>query len=165
MLRMRMRSGDPSAVIGDAGLDGSCATCVEAVDLFVRLYGAQAGNLALTTMAVGGIYVGGGIVTKLLPKFVGRGFLDAFLAKDPHRALMQRMPVWVLLNPKTSQLGAAHAAEGGANINSPREYIELQDGETGTLNNLATGTDYSVACVAVSPTNISHPAVRNQTTL
>jgi hypothetical protein len=61
--------------------------------------------------------------------------------------------------------GAAHAAEGGSNISSPREYIELQDGETGTLNNLATGTDYAVACVAVSPTNISHPAVRNQTTL
>jgi hypothetical protein len=61
--------------------------------------------------------------------------------------------------------GAAHAAEGGSNIASPREYIELQDGETGTLNNLATGTDYAVTCVAVSPTNISHPAVRNQTTL
>jgi glucokinase len=109
-VRMRMRTEDPSAVIGEAGLDGTCSTCAEAVEMFVRLYGAQTGNLALTAMAVGGIYVGGGIVTKLLPKFVGRLFLDAFIAKDPHRALMQRIPVWVLLNPKTSQLGAAHAA-------------------------------------------------------
>jgi glucokinase len=109
-VRMRMRTQDPSAVIGAAALEGTCATCIEAVETFVRLYGAQAGNLALTAMAVGGIYVGGGIVTKLLPKFVGRLFLDAFIAKDPHRELMQRMPVWVLLNPKTSQLGAAHAA-------------------------------------------------------
>jgi len=54
--------------------------------------------------------LGGGIVTKLLPAFVGSPFLDAFTAKEPHRALMMRMPVWVLLNPKTSQLGAAHAA-------------------------------------------------------
>jgi glucokinase len=109
-VRMRMRTEDPSAVIGEAGLDGTCATCAEAVEMFVRLYGAQAGNLALTAMAVGGVYVGGGIVAKLLPKFVDGLFLDAFIAKDPHRALMQRMPVSVLLNPKTSQLGAAHAA-------------------------------------------------------
>jgi glucokinase len=109
-VRMRMRTEDPSAVIGEAGLDGTCATCAEAVEMFVRLYGAQAGNLALTAMAVGGTYVGGGIVTKLLPAFVGSPFLDAFTAKEPHRALMMRMPVWVLLNPKTSQLGAAHAA-------------------------------------------------------
>lgn len=109
-VRLRMRTEDPSAVIGAAGLDGSCATCAEAVEMFVRLYGAQTGNLALTAMAVGGIYVGGGIVTKLLSKFVGRLFLDAFIAKDPHRALMQRMPVWVLLDPKTSRLGAAHVA-------------------------------------------------------
>lgn len=109
-VRMRMRAEDPSAVIGEAGLNGTCSTCAEAVEMFIRLYGAQAGNLALTAMAVDGIYVGGGIVTKLLPKFVDRVFLDAFTAKDPHCALMQRIPVWVLLNPKTSQLGAAHAA-------------------------------------------------------
>lgn len=108
--RERMQGEDPSAVIGAAGLDGSCPTCAEAVAMFVRLYGAQAGNLALTAMAVGGMYVGGGIVIKLLPAITGGAFVDAFAAKEPHRALMQRMPVWVLLNPKASQSGAAHAA-------------------------------------------------------
>ena len=109
-LRARLQHEDPSAVIGAAGLDGSCPTCAEAVGLFLRLYGAQAGNFALATMAVGGVYVGGGIIIKLLPKVTDGGFLAAFTAKDPHQALMQRVPVWVLLDPKTSELGAAHAA-------------------------------------------------------
>jgi glucokinase len=61
-------------------------------------------------MALGGVYVGGGIVTKLLPKVRAGSFIAAFLAKDPHRALMQRIPVWVLLDPNTALLGAAHAA-------------------------------------------------------
>jgi glucokinase len=109
-VRERLQRDDPSAVIGTAGLGGVCSTCAEAVSMFVRLYGAQAGNLALTTMALGGVYVGGGIVTKLLPKITGGAFVEAFTAKEPHRALMQRMPVWILLNPRTSQRGAAHAA-------------------------------------------------------
>lgn len=109
-VRDRLQRDDPSAVIGAAGVGGTCPTCIEAVAMFVRLYGAQAGNLALTTMALGGVYVGGGIVTKLLPKITGGAFIEAFTAKDPHRALMQRMPVSVLLNPRTAQLGAAHAA-------------------------------------------------------
>ncbi len=113
-LRERLRHEDPSAVIGAAGLDGSCAVCSEAIDIFVRLYGAQAGNLALTAMALGGVYVGGGIVTKLLPRITAGPFLEAFLDKEPHRALMQRMPVWILLNDKTSLLGAAYAAADAA---------------------------------------------------
>lgn len=108
--RTRLAREDPSAVIGSAALAGECPTCAEAVDIFVRLYGAQAGNLALTAMALGGLYVGGGIVTKLLPRITAGAFLGAFLDKAPHRALMERIPVWVLLDPKTSLLGAAHAA-------------------------------------------------------
>jgi len=113
-LRERLHREDPSAVIGAAGLDGSCPVCSEAIDIFVRLYGAQAGNLALTAMALGGIYVGGGIVTKLLPRMTDGRFLEGFLDKEPHRALMQRMPVWILLNDKTSLLGAAYAAADAA---------------------------------------------------
>jgi glucokinase len=109
-VRERMRVEDPSAVIGAAGLDGSCPTCAEAVAMLVHLYGAQAGNLALTAMAIGGVYIGGGITTKLLPAITGGAFVAGFTAKEPHRAVMERVPVWVLLNPKTSRLGAAHAA-------------------------------------------------------
>jgi glucokinase len=109
-VQARLRAEDPSAVIGELGVAGTCATCVEAVDLFVGIYGAQAGNLALAAMAVGGVYVGGGIVTKLLPRITGGAFVGAFLAKQPHRDLLARIPVSVLLDAKASQLGAAYAA-------------------------------------------------------
>jgi len=109
-VQARLSLEDPSAVIGELGVAGTCATCVEAVDLFVGIYGAQAGNLALAAMAVGGLYVGGGIVTKLLPRITAGAFLAAFLAKQPHRALLERITVSVLLDTKASQLGAAYAA-------------------------------------------------------
>jgi glucokinase len=108
--RARLEGEDPAAVIGELGVGGGCPTCVEAVEWFVGLYGAQAGNLGLAAMAVGGLYLGGGIVTKLLPKIREGRFLEALVAKEPHRALLERMPVYVLLNPKTAQLGAAYAA-------------------------------------------------------
>ncbi len=108
--RARLQGEDPAAVIGELGVAGGCPTCVEAVEWFVSLYGAQTGNLALAAMAVGGLYVGGGIVTKLLPKMRDGRFMAALVAKEPHRALLEHMPVYVLLNPKTSQLGAAYAA-------------------------------------------------------
>ena len=111
-VRARMQHQDPSAVIGQLGLARSCATCVEALDIFVSIYGAQAGNLALDTMSVGGLYIGGGMVTKLLPLVTAGPFMDAFRAKDPHRELLERIPVYVLLDPKTAQLGAAYAAAG-----------------------------------------------------
>lgn len=110
-MRVRLATADDaSAVIGEAGVAGTCATCVEAVEIFVSLYGAQAGNLGLDALAVGGVYVGGGIVTKLLPLITRGAFVAAFTAKEPHRALLERMPLYVMLNPKASQLGAAHAA-------------------------------------------------------
>ena len=109
-VRARLSREDPSAVIGEVGVAGGCAVCVEAVDLFVSLYGSQAGNLGLATLAVAGVYVGGGIVTKLLPKVTAGAFLRAFLDKEPHQALMRRMPLAVILTPKASLIGAAHVA-------------------------------------------------------
>ncbi len=106
----RLAREDPSAVIGDLGVAGTCAVCVEAVDLFVSLYGSQAGNWGLSVLAVGGVYVGGGIVTKLLPKITGGRFVKAFLDKEPHDALMRRMPLSVILTAKASLLGAAYVA-------------------------------------------------------
>lgn len=100
---------DKPPVIGRAALAGTCPTCLEAVEMFVRMYGAQAGNLALTVMATGGVLVGGGIVGKLLPK-IGSSFVQAFRAKGRYEAFMSEIPVQVILDAGTSRLGAAMAA-------------------------------------------------------
>ena len=109
-LRARLQTEDAAAVIGEAGVAGTCQTCVEAVEMFVSLYGAQAGNLALTVMSIGGVYIGGGIVTKLLPKMTAGLFMRSFMDKGRFSRLLQDMPVRIILNPKAAQVGAAHAA-------------------------------------------------------
>ncbi|MBI3768265.1 MAG: glucokinase [Deltaproteobacteria bacterium] len=109
-IRARMAHEDPSAVIGAAAVAGASPTCREAVDLFLSVYGAQAGNLALTVMATGGVYVAGGIVAKLLPLLPGSAFMHAFVAKGRYEALMSEIPVWVIVNPRTALIGAVHAA-------------------------------------------------------
>jgi glucokinase len=104
------RERDPNAVVGDAGARGACSTCEEAVELFVGFYGAQAGNLALTVFAVGGVYIGGGIVTRMLAKMESGPFLESFFAKGRYEGILRQIPVHVVLDPKTSMLGAAHVA-------------------------------------------------------
>lgn len=106
----RMQTEEPAAVVGQAGVSGACPACAAAVDIFLSIYGAQAGNLALTVMSLGGVYVGGGIITRLLPR-VGHGaFMRAFVDKGRFAPLMDEIPVWIVLNPKASQIGAAQAA-------------------------------------------------------
>lgn len=109
-VRARLQHEDPGAVIGAAGVAGTCPTCAAAVEMFVGIYGAQAGNLALTVMATGGVYIAGGIVVKLLSKIATGSFMRAFTAKGRYADLMAEIPVHVILNPKTGQLGAAQAA-------------------------------------------------------
>jgi len=102
--------GDENAIVGRAGVDGTCDTCREAVDWFVRLYGAQAGNLALSVMALGGVYVGGSIVGKLLPRIETGAFVTAFAAKGRYQALLEAIPIRAVLEPNASLYGAAAAA-------------------------------------------------------
>lgn len=109
-VRERLKTEDPGAVVGDAGISGTCRTCAEAVTTMVSIYGAQTGNLALTLMAVGGVYIGGGIVTRILPAVVKGAFMEAFTAKQPFAELLQSIPVRIILNPSASRLGAAHLA-------------------------------------------------------
>jgi glucokinase len=109
-IRARMTQEDPSAVIGAAAVAGTCATCREAVDLFFAAYGAQAGNLALTVMATGGVYVGGGIITKLLPLVAESAFMREFVGKGRYAPLMREIPVWIITNPRAALIGATHAA-------------------------------------------------------
>ena len=96
-----------AAAISRVALEGSCPTCGRAVDMFVRIYGAEAGNLALKLKATRAMFVGGGIAPKLLPRLRGGAFLDAFLDKGRMRALLEPVPVRVILNEDAALLGAA----------------------------------------------------------
>jgi glucokinase len=109
-LTCEMQQRDPAAVISQAALAGTSALCRQALDLFVTLYGAEAGNLALTLMATGGIYVGGGIAPKIIRKLTDATFLDAFVAKGRLKPLLQQIPVRIIMNEKVALLGAAHFA-------------------------------------------------------
>jgi glucokinase len=94
-------------LITAAALQKRCPGCVEALAVFVSAYGAAAGNLALTAVATGGLYVGGGIAPKILPALQAPAFLEAFRAKAPMEHLMRRVPVRVILNPHAGLIGAA----------------------------------------------------------
>ncbi len=102
-----MREGDPAAAISAAAQQQRDAICVETLGLFVHLYGAEAGNLALKIMATGGLYIGGGIAPKILQQLQNGGFIDAFCAKGRMRDLLERIPVRVILNDETALQGAA----------------------------------------------------------
>ncbi len=103
---------DPNAPaqISNAALERRCAGCVEALDIFVSAYGAEAGNLALRTVATGGLFVGGGIAPKILPALVDGRFMRAFLDKHPFNEMLSKVPVKIILNPDAGLLGAAIAA-------------------------------------------------------
>ena len=111
-LMERLGVSDASAAVSLAGLGGQSELCRDALDLFVSIYGAEAGNLALKMLATGGVYLGGGIAPKLLPALHGPGFLDAFRDKGRMRPLMESIPVRVVRNEKTALLGAARYAAG-----------------------------------------------------
>ena len=103
---------DAPAEVTTSALEHRCPKCVETLDLFVSVYGAEAGNLALRALATAGVYIGGGIAPKILPALTGGGFMDAFRAKEPMQDLLAAVPVKVILNPRSGLLGAAtHAAE------------------------------------------------------
>jgi glucokinase len=109
-LAEEMRRGDPAAAISKAALEGRSALAEQALDLFVSLYGAEAGNLALKFMATGGVFVGGGIAPKIIQKLKGSTFMQAFTAKGRMKPLLEAVPVKVILNDKTALLGAARCA-------------------------------------------------------
>lgn len=106
------RGEDPSRVIAEAALaHDACGLCDRSLDLFVAAYGAVAGNLALTGTATGGVYLGGGIAPKILPRLVHGPFLSSFTAKGRFVPFLERIPVRVILNDRAALLGAArHAA-------------------------------------------------------
>ena len=107
-------ANDPGApaALTSAALERRCAGCIEALEIFIDAYGAEAGNVALRSVATAGLFVGGGIAPKILPALTDGRFLDAFRDKGAMRPLVEGVPVKVILNPEAGLLGAAvHAAD------------------------------------------------------
>ena len=103
------QAADATPVIVNRALQSEepCALCVRTVETFVSILGAEAGNMALTTLATGGVYLGGGIPRRILPALSNGRFLDAFRDKGRFEEFMTRLPVHVILNRKAALLGAA----------------------------------------------------------
>jgi glucokinase len=113
-VRGRMQQHDPSSVISQAALADECPLCSQALEMFAAIYGAVAGNLALTLKSLGGIYVGGGIAPKIIEKLKDGTFMGAFLDKGRFSPLLATIPVRVIMNDKTALVGAARVAAQAA---------------------------------------------------
>ena len=124
-LRSRMESGDPSAVVAEAALAGRDARAVQALDTFVSIYGAEAGNLALKALAVGGIFVGGGIAPKIRAKLEDGAFVGAFRDKGRLSEVMASIPVHLVLEPRAALLGAAAVARSLLSGPAPKPRTSL----------------------------------------
>jgi glucokinase len=101
---------DRAATISHAALAGESEVALRALDLFLSMYGAEAGNLALKTLSTAGMYIGGGIAPRIVDRLKTGTFLEAFLDKGRMRPLLEAMPVRVVLNDRTALLGAARQA-------------------------------------------------------
>lgn len=101
---------DPAPIISDFALSGRDPLAVQALDLFVAIYGAEAGNLALKVVATGGVYIAGGIAPRITEKLRQPTFLDAYQDKGRLSDLVRSIPVQVVLNPEVGLLGAAVVA-------------------------------------------------------
>ena len=109
-LAMRFAGKDPSAVIAEAGLSGDFDLCVKALDVFASILGAQAGNLALTLLATGGIYLGGGIPPKILPKIEEGKMIASYLSKGRLSEVVKKTPLYLIRDDHAALLGAASLA-------------------------------------------------------
>lgn len=101
------KSVDPGAVIGGAAVQGSDRLSVEALKLFVDIYGAEAGNLSLKLLPYGGLYIAGGIAPKILPLLKNGNFLLNFSQKGRMRSILEDIPVHIILNQEVGLIGAA----------------------------------------------------------
>lgn len=109
-LRERLRAGRAPEVVSASGLTGEFPICARTLDLFVSIYGAEAGNLALKGLTLGGVFVGGGIAPKILAKMTDGTFVRSFRAKGRRGELLGDIRVAVALNTKAPKIGAAHYA-------------------------------------------------------
>jgi glucokinase len=106
-----MANQDPAAVITHQALSQSDPLCIRTLEMFVAIYGAEAGNLALKSLPYGGLYIAGGIGAKIQAKLQDGTFMANFLDKGRMRSLLEKIPVSLILNPKVGLIGAALLAE------------------------------------------------------
>jgi glucokinase len=109
-VQREMAGDDPAAVVSRHALAGDDPLSVKALDIFASVYGSQAGNLALTILATGGVYVAGGIAPRIVAKLRDGTFMTAFCSKGRLSGLAARIPVHVIVSPNVGLLGAAVAA-------------------------------------------------------
>jgi glucokinase len=107
-LRVQMSTApDPPALISQLALEGKAAICDQALSIFVRVFGAETGNCALNFMSTGGIFIGGSIAAKIVPKMKDPMFLESFLDKGRMGAILKDMPVKIVANDDCGMIGAA----------------------------------------------------------
>jgi glucokinase len=111
----QMLNNDPAAVIGGAGVEGSDKLCIEALNLFCRIYGAESGNLALKCLPDAGVYLAGGIGAKILPAIKNGEFMKGFFNKGRSKSLLATIPVKVCVNQNVALLGTLKFIENKSN--------------------------------------------------
>lgn len=114
-----IENGDPAEAISRRARETGCPVIQQALDLFFALLGAEAGNLALKLLATGGVYLGGGIIPKLLPELAASRFLGCFEAKGRYRPVLRAVPIRVVVDDDLGLLGAA-AHEATAEAHTPK---------------------------------------------
>ena len=107
LVTQEMQKEDPAKVISNLGLSGQDKGCERALNWFCSIYGAEAGNFALKVMALGGIYVGGGIAPKIINVLKSDAFMNAFVDKGRFSDLLQDIPVHIVLEEEAALKGAA----------------------------------------------------------
>jgi glucokinase len=113
---------DAAPEITRLGLAAQCPVCVQTLDLWVAMYGAEAGNLALKVLARGGVWVAGGIAVKIRKKMEDGGFLRAFCEKEKFAALLAQIPIHMVLNEDAPLLGAMSQASRLAKHGKPIQF-------------------------------------------
>jgi glucokinase len=110
-VKTAFKSQDPTRVISEFACKEKDPACIHAIDWFISLYGAEAGNIALKFLTLGGLYIGGGIAPKLIERMKKGSFITSFTDKGRFKGLLETIPIYVILNDLTALLGAAAYAE------------------------------------------------------
>ncbi|MDD2905268.1 MAG: glucokinase [Sulfurimonas sp.] len=111
MIQNAEKNTDKSALISRCALEHNDALCLKTLELFTEIYGAEAGNLALKSLSLGGVYIGGGIAPKILSLMQQKHFMQGFVSKGRFEEMLMQMSVKISLNAETALLGAAHFAK------------------------------------------------------
>ena len=109
-IERQIKANDPAAIIGQTAVSGKNSLCQKALHLFCKIYGAEAGNLALKCLPYGGVYLAGGIAAKILPFLQQGDFMQGFMDKGRYKNILHKMPVRVCLNSDVALSGALNCA-------------------------------------------------------